>query len=105
MEFKGTKGKWEIDNLSVIDDKGFEVAEISNPMRINPNWGELGLSHWSGNEGVGYVNISDEEAEANAKLIAAAPELLEALIEVVRISDRNHIAWNRAKEVIKKATE
>lgn len=32
-------------------------------------------------------------------------ELLEVLIEIVRISDRNNIAWNRAKEVIKKATE
>lgn len=43
--------------------------------------------------------------EANAKIIAAAPELLEALIEVVRISDRKHDAWDKAKAAIKKATE
>ena len=43
--------------------------------------------------------------EADAKLIAAAPELLEALIEVVAISDRKHDAWDKAKAAIKKATE
>ena len=42
---------------------------------------------------------------ANAKLIAAAPELLEALQEVVKISDRKHDAWDKAKAAIKKATE
>jgi len=42
--------------------------------------------------------------EANAKLIAAAPDLLEALQEVIKISDRNHIAWDKAKAAIQKAT-
>lgn len=46
-----------------------------------------------------------ENQLADAKLIAAAPELLEALIEVVRISDRTHVAWDKAKQAIKKATE
>lgn len=46
-----------------------------------------------------------EETEANAKLIAAAPELLEALIEVIRISDRKHDVWDKAKQAIKKATD
>lgn len=41
---------------------------------------------------------------ANAKLISAAPDLLEALQEVIKISDRNHIAWDKAKAAIKKAT-
>lgn len=44
-----------------------------------------------------------EEIEANAKLIAAAPDLLEALQEVVRISDRKHTAWDKAKAAIIKA--
>jgi hypothetical protein len=43
--------------------------------------------------------------EANAKLVAAAPDLLAALEEVVRISDRKHDAWDRAKVAIAKAKE
>ena len=43
-------------------------------------------------------------AEANARLIAAAPELLCALRDVVALSDRKHEAWDRAKEAIAKAT-
>lgn len=31
-------------------------------------------------------------------------ELLESLIEVVRISDRDHIAWDKAKQAIKNST-
>lgn len=43
------------------------------------------------------------EADANASLIAAAPELLAALKEVVRISNRNHAAWDKARAAIAKA--
>lgn len=46
---------------------------------------------------------SDMEGLRNARLIAAAPELLDALIEVVRISDRNHVAWDAAHKAIAKA--
>ena len=57
-----------------------------------------------------YCNICDkvrggspEESQANARLIAAAPELLEALREVVALSDRKHDAWDKAKAAITKA--
>jgi len=43
------------------------------------------------------------ESLANARLIAAAPDLLEALKSVVMISDRKHDAWDRAHAVIAKA--
>lgn len=42
------------------------------------------------------------EARANAMLMSAAPDLLEALQEVVAISDRDHIAWLKAKAAIAK---
>lgn len=42
---------------------------------------------------------------ADAALIAAAPELLAALEEVIAISDRKHDAWDRAKAAIAKATQ
>jgi hypothetical protein len=41
--------------------------------------------------------------EANAALISAAPDLLAALKEVVRISDRKHDAWDAARAAIAKA--
>lgn len=41
--------------------------------------------------------------EANARLIAAAPDLLEALEEIVTISDRDHDAWERARAAVAKA--
>jgi hypothetical protein len=41
--------------------------------------------------------------EANARLIAAAPDLLEALKAVVAISDRKHDAWDAAHAAIAKA--
>lgn len=45
-----------------------------------------------------------KEGAANARLIAAAPDLLAALKEVVRLSDRQHDAWDAARAAIAKAT-
>jgi hypothetical protein len=44
------------------------------------------------------------EARANARLMSAAPDLLEALQDIIAISDRDHIAWIKAKAAIAKAT-
>jgi hypothetical protein len=43
------------------------------------------------------------ETRANARLMAAAPDLLEALQEIIAITDRDHIAWVKAKAAIEKA--
>ena len=60
MEFKGTKGEWKVEQETGYDcDVVYEGGEIC--------W--LGLS-----------DASHKEQKANAKLIAAAPELLKALI-------------------------
>lgn len=64
MEFKGTKGEWKVN-----------VTDQTNVFEIisrRPNE----------REDVCIVNSElDEDAEANAKLIAAAPDLLEACIK------------------------
>lgn len=63
------------------------------------------------NKGKGFETIfiaatpqsSLPEARANAKLMSAAPDLLESLQEIIAITDRDHIAWHNAKSAIEKA--
>ena len=54
--------------------------------------------------------INEEEDLANAKLIAAAPEMLEALKDVLDTLDkgmtgRQHKIYKRVEQAIKKATQ
>lgn len=51
---------------------------------------------------IGDGNAS-EDGKGNANLMLAAPDLLEALKEVVAISDRKHNAWDKAHAAIAKA--
>lgn len=69
MEFKGTKGKWKLDG---IDE---DLYMVSSDLPVQGNI---------------ICMMPDEEFdesranwESNAQLIAAAPELLEALIDLV----------------------
>lgn len=43
------------------------------------------------------------QGQANARLISAAPDLLESLKAVVGLSDRKHNAWDKAHAAIAKA--
>lgn len=53
---------------------------------------------------IGYTGQSSSpETRANARLMAAAPYLLEALQEIIAITDRDHTAWDKAKIAINKA--
>lgn len=45
-----------------------------------------------------------EETRANARLIAAAPEMLEALEGVLRVADRATVEFDAARDAIAKAT-
>jgi len=50
-------------------------------------------------------NLGPDSIAANARLIAAAPDLLDALIELVAISNKNCVGpWLQARAAISKAT-
>ena len=50
-----------------------------------------------------FHDDADGETRANARLIAAAPDLLEALIGVVKVADRATVEFNAARAAIAKA--
>ena len=72
MEFKGTKGKWFIDNEeSHIMTNGIYCNVISTEKIIS----------------LADVYGDDEEAKANALLISKAPEMLVMLKEIYKIEN------------------
>jgi len=106
MEFKGTKGNWKLEKNGSF----FEVNcdNESSKMRVN-----VLLIKENENKTL-HTDSHCKEAEANAKLIACAPELLECLsglvYDVQNLIQEHDIEWqqagyyNHAVEVIKKAT-
>lgn len=80
-----TPGPWSL----IVDDAG-DGSEIYGFDVSAPN-----------GRGIAYYDANDDpETEANARLIAAAPELLEALkaVELARMSDEPD-DWQRATDL------
>lgn len=108
MEFKGTKGVWYVGQeagifCDTVKKRALKYGQTKEEGEIAQCWVDV----YNGKI------ISDEEAEANAKLIAAAPELLTALQNVLNIHN-NHVSAvgkglfnadriNEIEQVIKKA--
>lgn len=90
MAIEHTHGPWEIEwyVCKTGDEEHWRVPKSIGPVSVDHN-------HWAGY----YLEVSEEDA----RLISAAPDLLEALEQVVAISDRDHEAWVKAKAAIAKA--
>lgn len=74
-----TPGPWYAEESWVLKDIGDRAYHITK------------CADWS------------EETEANAHLIAAAPDLLEALKGVLRVADRATVEFDAARAAIAKA--
>lgn len=85
METKHTQGEWKVspaNKTRVLVDRDILISDA----RVT-------------------IPIGREEAEANAKLIAAAPDLLEALKYVKRFLVSTEVDINFIDQAIKKATK
>jgi hypothetical protein len=92
-EFKGTQGEWKFECTS----------EVESGLDIFIHKGDQAVA-WVYRSS---IRTSVEQGLSNAKLIAAAPELLKALqdaVEVIRAGyDENDKAFNQAETAINKA--
>jgi hypothetical protein len=87
-EFKGTKGPW------------FEHREGSSTVYVEAKLRDGVIQEVAA---CGPTEAGSEAQSANARLIAAAPDLLEALIAVVRVADRATDEFDMARAAIAKA--
>lgn len=92
-EFKGTKGSWK---LTLIDDD--HLSEVSacfvtslDEKTVIACVGPSESTMWT-------------EDEPNGFLLAAAPDLLEALKAVLSVADRDTVEFDMARAAIAKAT-
>lgn len=92
-----TPGPWRLDHQNVLDNDGGTVALITNPLHGN---GEV--MDWPAVLPEERTTAASLSAEANAKLITAAPDLLKALEEIYDAS-RDPYTERRARAAIKLA--
>lgn len=100
-----TSGKWKMVPNSSWGEKHKEnFGERAGYVICHYDRGQL-CAHASI---IGMPFRSQEEIDANAKLITTAPEMLDLLVVMVGRADSlkyNHDIITKAKEIIKKATQ
>ncbi len=86
LKIKATPGPWTTDDGYIFARDGYTIASVedikglSRKYLINKFLSE-GCTHWAQDSTASRL-ISEEEAAANATLIAAAPDLVDALIAI-----------------------
>jgi len=88
MEFKGTKGKWKLNQNIHVWCNGTKVSDCSNTTQSTV-----------------YRTKGFDEMKANALLISKAPEMLEMLKYFVENNMLSAHGDELAEQLIKEATE
>ena len=98
MRTKHTKGEWRIPKGNSVFDELIIVAGGKNKPMLICSFPLI--------RGDSFID-NEQFIEANAKLIAVAPDLLEALIQIVHMDDElcKCPACKIGKPIIKKATQ
>ena len=113
MTAQHTPGPWVFndthytDSAVVTDSRGLEIANAYH-MPILLGYAEkLNIQHWADKPGEAYIELEPAEQEANARLIAAAPELLRALREIAcsyPATEEGEVLAGIARDAVIKAT-
>lgn len=96
METKHTPGPWQAvehysDAVTVTDAAGFKHVAVENVAVLLDFKNKLGIPHWADSPKASR-ELSIEEQAANARLIAAAPELLDELLLLCNMLDGEQIS-------------
>lgn len=88
-QFKGTKGKWKVKHSESKPTFNVIGSVLGGKHKIARCPYELieGTQDYM----IEFNKREKEESEANANLIAAAPELLEACIQALELSDKRFV--------------
>lgn len=88
-----TKVPWKVENDLIYS---LEHCEWKNGVEQFRNRFSARVSNYNS-------AATAEEITVNANLMGATPELLEALKEIISVTDRKHDYWDRAHASIAKA--
>lgn len=92
-EFKGTKGDWSYK----YNGASFKVGEKSQLNGINGEVCDLKIHNYYNLE---LTEVAKKRAQANAKLIASAPDLLKALIKYHEMAERHTMPTETELEML-----